>query len=260
MSVWSDMGLVGGEMRGVNPGAFLNTALGFFQELRLRTKGTTPYRGWNFDGLKKENLSLLNSRYGSGHNFNVWGLFTLTGGGYPEILCRPITENFWRTAPEWTRISGLSEADVLGEEIVEKLWYNYSTQTYNGRRSMEPAWALQRYRLIQKMRYVTVPIDYGDGVFEYEHFFWDSIAGYRLRFALPSYWAQSGVDCRIGIKAETLDLSRPAPPIEGCFWVNGSEFVAGEAAAFSGQASKILVCGAVDLATHPDFARYFDVN
>ena len=273
------MGVRDGKMRGVNPCSFLNSAYGFFQELRRQI--------WPDDrGAQLPEWDFFLRRKAGERERSCWGDWLLLGRylSFPsanEKLGRPIPETFWNSLPLWGNIFAQTEETLLDEEIAPSPYGDY----YPGTEIMDPAWPLQRYRLIQKMRYMTVPLkirtreydrfshtvnwrDYAETYprsINKDSFYWngrDNEGQYvQIEAQIPEYWAQGNTVCKIGLEGGwKYSDSRPPPPIDGCAWHNGTWYLSGEYTGLNSSPGIVRLFGAADLATHPDFARYFDVN
>ena len=282
MSVWSDMGVGDGRMNGVEPGAFLNAAYAFFGEVRKhvwpdRTSAWLP--DWGFSLRRKAGER-------ERRNWNDWVLLGryLSFPAETEALGRPIPETFWNSLPGWNGIFAQTEETLLGGETVP---CPYGSSPMRAE-IMDPAWPLQRYGIIRKMRYMTVPLNirtkvydpYTGSVYWTDHysesyqygylntggFYWNGLDdGGRyicIEAQLPEYWAQGSTVCRIAFEGGWADpgSTYPPPPVDGCGWHDGDRYFSGE---YTGQFSSrgvLRLFGAADLSTHPDFARYFDPN
>ena len=272
MSVWSDIGVVDDHLNAVNPCAFLNAAYGFFKGMRYQiaviTHAMPTLPDYDFLFRRKSNPRALRPD-------------AFSCPMEPDMLGRPIPENYWNTLPQWGEIFAQTEETLLGEDIVP---FPYSR---TGNSIMSPEWPLQRYKIIQKMRYMTVPVElrakeYGKWI-DYSHR-WDIYDSYRpiteygmntdkfwwrksgqysqLEAQIPEYWSKGNTVCKIGYIGRWAlpDDPNPPPPINGCAWSGGSLYLTEEyMGTYSGRAV-IQLYGAVDLATHPDFAQYFDMN
>ena len=267
MSVWSDMGLVEGRMNGVDPCVFLDTALAFFEEVRFRTLENYRRNEGSF-GLRLMGLGETYTRY-----------FSCFDAYFPERrLGMPVPERFWEGTPVWSTVFGLGEAGVLEEDVL----FPPDTRYF---RVTDPAWPLQRYRLIQRMRYLTVPAEvrilkgydgqwYAGGGGALDHwylrgwwyeaydrpFYWEPNGSKRIRVRIPEYWTRENTVCRIGFEVEKINSGTPDPPISGCFWHRGNEYLSAEYAGPEETSCYMRGFGVADLSTHPDFAQYFDID
>ena len=264
-SVWYEMGMRDGAFRGTVPAAFMNCAYRFFLDLRdqcrkdLAPGYVCPEREKNFSFNARDKFGRWRGYEGDIYKKN----FTFQA----PPMGTPIPEELWSTSrPEWKKVR-FTEEEILGEEII-----SYGDGPGYSFHSTE--WEKQRYRLIQKMRYSLIPLQitfstidhtkqerweeyYGNtGCIDREVFPWDSL--YRLRVKIPDYWAQPGVPCKIGICAENL-TSALNVPLNGCRWVAQKNFTTAGTAdkkPWLGR-SKLRIYAAVDLAGHPDYAKYF---
>ena len=280
MSVWSDMGAAGGRMNGVDPGTFLNAACAFFREIRRRSwpDGRSRFPEWDFSLRRKAGEREL----------STWNEWLLLGKylSFPteiEELGRPIPEIYWNSLPRWSDIFTQNERTLLQEEILPCPY----GETIIGPEIMDPAWPLQRLEVIRKMRYMTVPLnirtreyDESSGTcrwFDYsgvypnsvnrEDFRWNGQTNegqyVQVEAQIPEYWTRGDTVCRIGYQggwkwSYQEEYSGP-PPINGCAWVNGARYLSGAYAGPGSGPAVVRLFGAADLATHPDFSRYFDV-
>jgi len=151
---------------------------------------------------------------------------------------------------------------------------------------MDPAWPLQRYELIRKMRYMTIPLNirskvrdpntgavswidhyyqsYQYGYLNTDNFYWngrlDTGRYILLEAEIPEYWTRGSAVCRIAFEGgwSEPDNGYPPPPVAGRGWHDGGRYLAGEYAGQFSARGIVRLFGAADLSTHPDFARYFD--
>ena len=270
MSVWTDMGLADGRMKGVTPCVFLNTAFAFFEEVRSRTLENYRPSPRTFDLRRK---GYFPDDYYPGGNFTCFD-----ANHADRRLGMPVPERFWNGPPVWSTIFSLGEADVLGEAVLP-------SPAVPGRSAGDTAWPLQRYRLIQRMRYVTVPLEimifnghdhawlpdpgraldhwYRRGWWyeAYDRpFSWSEEGTCRIRATIPAYWTCDDTVCRIGFEVEKMSPGSPDPPIAGCFWHEGGDYLSAACADPNGISCYMRGFGVADLATHPDFAQYFDTE
>lgn len=280
MSVWSDMGLSGGRMNGVDPCTFLNAAYGFFAEVRKHIRPDTEseqLRDFDFSLRRKAGEHELNTR-------SDWELLgkSLSFPVENKVLGRPIPEIYWNTVPDRSGIFTQTEETLLGGETVP---CPYAAPLMR-REIMDPAWPLQRYGLIQKMRYMTVPLnirskvrDSGTGAvfwvdhyseswqygyLDTENFYWNgrlNTGRYILLEAeIPEYWRWGNTVCKIAFEGDRAEHYNgcPPPPVVGRGWHDGGRYLAGDYAGEYPFSGVVRLFGAADLSTHPDFARYFD--
>lgn len=286
MSVWSDMGVIGAEMRGVDPCTFLNTAYGFFKELRQQIRpewDSFHLPDWDFARHRKAGDRGMRG----GVYWPALERDLSFPSGYYGQLGLPIPESYWNSVPRWSEILTCDEARLIGEDILQ------SPYGYGARPAvMDPAWPVQRYKVIQKMRYITVPlnirtkewnwqynrvewVDYrdpsGSDIFAHsinrDDFDWTAPGRggqyIQIEAQISEYWARENVVCKIGYEGgwrySGLDREQP-PPINGSAWVGGDRFLSGEYTGSASWPGIVRLFGAVDLSTHPDFERYFDIN
>ena len=149
---------------------------------------------------------------------------------------------------------------------------------------MDPAWPVQRYKVIQQLRYITVPLDIrvevqnwgtsewywvdwyseaGNSQYGcinktvYPYFDWIFLRKIEAKFA--DYWTQGNTVCKIGVFGEK-PYDGYSIQIDGCFWVNDKEYSCTRSSGVENPEQKLRIYGAVDLSTHPDFAQYFDIT
>ncbi|MBR2372733.1 MAG: hypothetical protein IKA87_00720 [Lentisphaeria bacterium] len=283
MSVWSDMGLINGEMRGVDPCVFLNTAFRFFQDLQYRTRVSVdpdfePPEICHFDFSFDRMPKFFQSFPDAGKVFYPWQYFSYYyeySNWHPQAARGfPIPEETWQNEkPDLNAAFLLGEKGILGEDIIE---HNGTREPIN-----DIPWALQRYRLIQKMRFVTVPLairvfdnsiekwsDYRlyDGYFsrhpgriDSRAFDWCLFP--QIEAQIPEYWQKEGTVCKIGINAKKgAYIIYPPPPVTGDLWKQGAYFKSAKYEGRYPQESDLMIYAAVDLASHPDFKKYFDLE
>ena len=264
-SVWYQMGMRDGAFRGTVPAAFMNNAYRFFLDLRDQCrKVLSP----GYIPPESENKFSFNAR----DRYGRWR-------GYPDIIYRnmftfqqvpmgsPLPEEVWNAPkPKWDKVN-FTEEEILNEEIIP-------FGTFRGKPADSTEWETQRYRLIQKMRYCLIPLlievstldyqkretwqdyHYNSGCVDQETFHWDY--WYRLKVKIPDYWSQKNVISKIGINAENLTSANNVP-INGSRWMEQKSFTTAKNTGNSLWlgTSKLRIYGAVDLASHPDFAKYF---
>ena len=181
-----------------------------------------------------------------------------------------------------------SAPGVRNECIASYRGFSGNTFPRTGLAQVIPAWPLQRSGIIQKMRYLTVPLDirsklydlYSDSVYWTDHYGESRQYGYlstddfrwngsddggryiRIEAQIPEYWAQGNTVCKIAFEGGWYDPdgSCPPPPVDGCGWHDGSRYSTGEYTGRFSARGVVRLFGAADLSTHPDFARYFDPN
>ena len=287
MSVWSDMGLTGGRMNGVNPCVFLNNAYSFFYDLRKNIWPDDSSRWipqWDFSLRRKagerEPRNWIDWEFLGGYlSFNRYQ------GTYSPFFV-PVRKVYWDTLFSRDDIFNETEESLLGETIVP---CPYSA-TIMRTAIMDPAWPTQRYKIIQQMRYLTVPLEIRVKIYDiysggqiywtdwYSESFWQR--GYsdtdefkwcgkdhggrylQLEAKFPEYWRKGDTVCKISYEGGWYypEVTLPPPPINGRGWYDGRDYLTEE---YTGQYSErgvVRLYGAVDLSTHPDYAEYFDVN
>ena len=275
MSVWSDMGVIDGKMRGVNPCRFLNAAYRFFQDLKyeMRHSVKTDHHASEWHDFSFDRLLRYEMHGRSDLPSHIWLNFsTKSNDGY--AFNTPITEEQWNSeAPDWNTVFSMSEKDLLGEEPIS---YPALSALFGGAYISDIPWLEQRCKLIQKVRFVTVPLKirvlntpystsegewidwgYNKGCIDWEDFQWFYYR--QIEADIPEYWCKEGTVCKIGVNSEYLTPYYTSPPFDGDFWVSGPHFKSGKTD-YKERYSKIKLYGAVDLATHPDFKKYFDIN
>ena len=261
-SLWYEMGLREGKFRSVEQSVFLNTVYSFYYTLQSRCRQTAGenrvlpcYYDLSFTGRSKWNPGK------NGSNFEAL---------VQEMCCfpplpfgTPVTEEFWNSEkPLWdAEILDPQMEKFIGEEILP--YPGRNTLPYGAwRRTGEPAWEKQQYKVIQQMRYCIVPLhisglgaEAAHACFaDYEDWKWGSD---DIEIKLPGYW-DTGAS-RMGIYAREK-ISGDPPPIEGCFWVPGADtYRVKSSGAVYRTVSTLRVFGVTDLAHHPDFEKYFDL-
>lgn len=276
MSVWSDMGIFDGRMNAVIPCVFLNTLYGFFQKIREKTLPEYVHiRDWDFSLLRKAGYWGEEwRRIGDCLTFPTTGL----------NLGRPVPESYWNSVPRWSTIMGLDEKTILGEDVIP--WPYYAGGDIKRPAIMDPSWPLQRHKLVQKMRYISVPLkvrtlyymysshsfvwtDYNwtYGSIDTDYFDWcgqDKAGEYRqVEAEIPEYWRQGNTVCKIGYEGGwywPVQASEPPPPINGCAWHSGNRYLSAEYTEQYSFRGFVRLYGVADLSTHPDFTQYFDIN
>ena len=273
-STWYRMGMREGVFRGTTPAVFMNELYKFFLNLRDQCRRdvystyVTPEseKNFNFTGRDK-----FGRWQGLGYDF-YRSKFTYQ----PVPLGSPIPEELWTTEnPEWKKTS-FSEKELLNEEIVpHELTISYNGGPY---KSMSMQWEKQRYRVVQKMRYCIIPLKiltrdtwwdpsgerwyewYGNtGCVDQGSFSWESYR--QLKVSVPDFWTKEGTQYKIGVFAENNEPYTQAP-VSGCRWFTQKELTTSQAPAGSKWrgSSTLRIYGAVDLSTHPDYSKYFDIE
>ena len=268
-SIWYKMGMREGVFRGTNPATFLNEAYRFFLNLKDQCY-RDAYNSWVTPESEK------NYTFNARDKFGVWR--GITDAIYQNRftfqtapLGSPIPEELWTTdTPQWVK-SSFTEQEILNEEIIpHELTISHGAPY----RSMSMQWEKQRYRLIQKMRYCLIPLKiltttgydlsswyewYGNtGCIDKPSFSWESHP--RIKVTVPDFWTKEGTQYKIGIFAKSSD-NYTRSPLNGCRWFTQKELTT--TAAPSGSpwtgSSTLRIYGAVDLSTHPDYSKYFDI-
>ena len=278
-SIWHEMGLRNGCFQGTVPAAFMNAAYRFFLDLKTQCRQSVVpgYRAPE----KDEQFSF------TGRNRNgVWcdrqtfwnpGEFFREKFTFDKIpMGTPVTEEFWNTeTPELTdEVLQVSEKKILGEEVIPSPAESKVTLMLLN----DVSWEKQRYRLIQKMRYCIVPLkiiyrtkDYkykwskwyeylgNTGCIDKTSFDWSRYS--QLRIQIPEYWAAETARCKICITARN-NTPYYKVPVEGNILINGNTCTTsqlpGEELWYSN--SQLRIYGLIDLATHPDWQKYFDIE
>ena len=296
MSVWSDMGLVNARMYAVNPCTFMNTAYGFFRDLRLKLwpadDPNVPLYLPDYDfslhrrcgdkgGAGSAQWPELDDTKAPGYrNRNVLSFPDVPS----EYLGFPVPESYWNSIPKWSEIFTYTEKMLIGEDVMHSPYYEYGERPSRN----DPAWPIQRYKVIQAMRYTTIPINirvkdydrYTDTAtwhewhptfFPYNHSINDPNFPWAVRYEyggylqieaeVPEYWTQGNTVCKIGYEGGWNGPGWEVdPPISGCVWNSGNRFLSSEYTGKISPRAIVRLYGAADLATHPDFEQYFDTN
>lgn len=291
MSIWGDMGLFNSRMNGVNPCTFLNAAYGFSHDLRKklwpeRTAIHTP--DFDYTAHRKGTDGSRLTTFWPHYNW----YFSFPDDEYGP-LGRPVPEEYWNSIPRWSEILTYDEQRLIGEEIIQNPYFLGPEKPD----ITDPAWPLQRYNVIQHLRYLSVPLDirtkeyneqlkinewkdykyeyhyYQDNSIRRDDFYWHgrnaTVWGYvQVEARISEYWRQGNTVCKIGYEGRWKDdwdqQHFPPAPLNGCAWSDGNYFLSDEFTENlgnrSGGDSIVWLYGVVDLATHPDFAQYFDIN
>lgn len=248
MSVWRDMGfLADGSAFGVDPGTFLSTAYGFWALLREKSFPAGP-------------PSMLLPPFGfafrrkSGDNANWWSLLgeylSFPDGNGFQQFARPVPVSVWETAPDWPTTLFLLEPDILGEQVVP------CPYSFPFRDVMSPDWPEQRRKLIDLARYAVVPLAItirrgaATSAAEYISYSFQWFENSAIEASFPAYWQQA-TSRKVGVFGEK-DM-----PIAGNFWQDTAYSFSYTQADIRSQT--LWIYGAVDLATHPDFAEFYDI-
>ena len=279
------MGLVNARMYAVDPCTFMNTAYGFFHDLRLAL--------WPVDDTTWQSLHLPDYDFALHRRCGDIGI---SGAAWPDLdsalsfpneedrLGWPVPENYWNSIPKWSEIFTCNEETLIGEEILHSPYYEYGARPGLN----DPAWPIQRYKVMQKMRYITIPLNIRVKDYElwsdtatwhewvipnriYNHsinstnFNWGARGYYngylQIEAEVPEYWTRGNAVCKIGYEGGWHGGGYEAqPPISGCVWNSGNRFLSSEYTGSISPMATVRLFGAIDLSTHPDFAEYFDTN
>ena len=269
-SVWYDMGIRDGRFTGVRPSSFLNAAYRFFFDLYMRSRQSLEPE-WKPLNFEKKNAFRFNG-------LRKWDLdgtersLLLSGFSFQSVpFGSPLTQEYWGSdTPDWSYDTLYpAESALIGEEIVSHPIQQMDFKKCL-RRSGEFLWERQRYKLIEKMRFCTIPLkvqrrskgDSGWTEFPQKHHInqnlsWENENQYKI--TVPSYWCAEGIGYKIGIFAKTLSAPGLKTAVEGCYWLPASSFVTPRITGTEAGFSEVRIYGAVDLATHPDFKHYFQL-
>ena len=260
-SIWHNMGIREGKFCGVEQTKFLNTLYRFHYDVLQKSM------------ISLESYYILPSYYDISFDvrakWNPGGPYGSNMESYVDAICSihqvpfgtPITQEYWNSAePKWEEKTLLPTVkDLLGEEKVT--YPAVSPGIYGGKKRVgDVAWEKQQYKLVQKMRYCIVPLilegvgaeSKRQGFASWVEWTWDTV---QVKIQMPEYWQKA--DCKIGIYAKVINGIHPT--INGCFWVSGkTPYVKEPVADARITTSELRIYGAVDLATHPDFKKFFD--
>ena len=279
------MGLFDGRMNGVNPCTFLNAAYGLSHDLRQKMWPDRPI-------LHTPEFDYTCHRKGTdgrgSQSFwpreNWYYSFPYDELGWSQ-LGRPVPEEYWNDLPRWSEIYTYDEQMLIEEEIIP------TPYRQGGPSIADPAWPLQRHKVIQHMRYLSVPLDirtkeyngqigvnewkdykdedhyYRDNCIDRDNFYWATTWGcVQVEARISEYWRQGNTVCKIGYEGRWKDdwdqQHHPPAPLNGCAWSNGNYFLSSEfnLPGYNHGRCIVKLYGVVDLATHPDFEQYFDIN
>lgn len=252
------MGIREGKFCGVEQTKFLNTLYRFHYDLHQKCRSS----------LGSDNVlpSYYDVTFTGRAKWNQGGLYNFES--YVDALCAIhrvpfgtlITQEYWNSAePKWeAKTIEPDIKDLLGEEKVT--YPAFSSGIYVGiKRVGDIAWEKQQYKLAKEMRYCIVPLILEglgaeanrQGFANWVNWTWDVVP---VKIQIPEYWKKA--DCKIGIYAKVIDGMHPT--INGCFWVSGKTAYVKEPVADARiTRSEVRIYGAVDLATHPDFKKFF---
>lgn len=268
MSVWSDIGIDGtGAFFGVLPGDFLREAYAFCGLLKSKLWA------WNkqlpaYDFSFRPKIGDRDAFW----TYDLDGYLSPVPTYFQQVLGRPVPAAAFASDPDWPGIFDLTDADLLGEAVLPFPFSHY------GYSVMDPGWYKQRYKLYQLIRWVTVELEikirryrngepewetteYIPGAREITRFNWGTPADPgtypwtdRIEIAFPAYWQQA--DCKIGIEGRSIAGERETPL--GSSWVDSQHYEY-EYTGYLSPTQTLRIYGVADLATHPDFAQYFDI-
>lgn len=274
------MGIRDGRFQGTVPAVFMNSAYRFF--LDLKTKCHQSINSKYLPAEKDDKFSFTgrnkNATWHDRQTFFDPKQFFLEKFTFDKVpMGTPVTEKFWNAeTPELTaEVLNPSEKTILGEtEIIP-------SPAENPMRISMPndslAWQSQRYRLIQKMRYCIVPLKieyrtknhryewsswyeytYHTGYIEDDDFDWSRYS--QLRIQIPEYWATATARCKICITAKK-NVPGYKVPVEGNILINGNTYTTPQPPdkEIWENNSKLRICGLIDLVTHSDWQKYFDI-
>ena len=269
-SVWYDMGIREGRFTGVLPSHFLNAAYRFFFELYMRSHQSLEPE-WLPQNFEKKNAFRFNGLKKWYFDSTERSLL-LSGFSFQSVpYGSPLTQEYWTSdRPEWSYDTLYpTEAALIGEEIVSPPVRQMDFKKCL-LRSGEFLWEKQRYKVIEKMRFCTIPLEIrrrsrGDTdwtEFPRKHHInqnlsWENENQYKI--TVPPYWCAGGTDHKIGIFAKTLSSPGLKTALEGCYWLKTDSFVTPLVPRNEAGFSEVRIYGAVDLATHPDFKHYFQL-
>lgn len=245
----------GGKFYGTKPCAYFNTLFYFFQKLHSEgkkicedfglstTSGVGAYyaswgEGTTADGVRKDSLS--------GDMHNVINHLNENIFSY-EIGYLPLRKDFFDCeTPVFN--SCTTEAwriDWIQEEIV-KAYDGGLGKHWGVLWSHLMEWGEQKYKYVQLMRYIQVPVKVSFSSLKYLTSDYFTMGDYLYTVELPSYWKKGGADSKIAViifKEDDTYLSK---------WIDSSIKITKK------DGYGFYVYGAVDLSTHPDFVGYFD--
>ena len=240
MSVWGEMGFrPDGKPFGVTPRTFIATAYEFWSELRELTLLDHKLPPYDFDWIKRAETP-----------WYAYRMPEFDGLGWPGFA-RPVPAEYWNGTPDWPSTFAITEDQLLGEQAVTPV-YPYFLDTAK--------WAEQRYRIIKFTRYAVIPLAIHrvliqterDERYLYGGIGWGGTgrgATRSLSVTFLDYWKQATVR-KIGLQGES------GKPVSGVYWTADDWDY--EYPDYNRVSQQLNIYGAVDLATHPDFAQYFD--
>ena len=273
-SVWYIMGMRDGIFYGTDPADFMDTAYRFFLDLKNRSRQSAspvfvPNErevNFTFSGRKK------NVAREMGEDF-----YKKYFAYQPLPFGTPVKEALWYAEkPDlFSEDFDTAEEKILGETLIPHpdngRWDKVNAMDF------DLEWEKQRYRLIQKMRYCVVPLKvfcrsrgysgvwhpwsefhYNTGCVDQTDLLWERFSQFKISF--PEYWIPEGTSFKIGITANSNMPNAPVP-FNGKRWITAKEYITPYPSGdISYSSSQIRIYGFVDLATHPDWAKFFDIN
>lgn len=274
-SIWYEMGIREGKFCGVEQTKFLNTLYRFYYDLQQKCRASlSPYNvldgGWDFDFSGR-----IKCAPSIGEHSDWASRVDKMCAPPPVPYGTPITQEYWNSAgPEWKEKDFKTSVDnLLGQEKVNYPLYRDDTGLYffprGLRRVGELDWEKQQYRIVSVMRYCIVPllirndtggIKWSAGYMHSERFEWSNHSGRdtQIIFEFPEYWKKATVKVGVFAKNTSKDQSLKVP-VDGSFWANGKTpyiITTPDGTDYDAQ-SELRIYGAVDLATHPDFMKFF---
>ena len=274
-SIWYEMGLRNGTFKGTVPAVFMNSAYRFFLDLKTRCRQSIV-PGYTPSGKDVQFTFTGRDRQGRWHTPWTQDFYRefFTFGSVP--MGTPVGKEFWESEkPVLTdEVLAPAEENILGEEIA------LAPSAYTGdlRLINDISWEKQRYLLIQKMRYCIIPLkilsrkknyisswtkwyEYlgNTGCVDRKSFYWGDHSQLHIKF--PEYWTAGNTRCRIAVNARNL-TSGYKVPVEGNFWCSGVEYITPPPPERDlwYSSSQLRIYGVVDLASHPEWQKYFDTE
>lgn len=260
------MGMRDGAFALTDPAVFMDSVSNFFAELYYQS-----YLSVNPDYAFPSDEE---DRYFSFDLRDKFGVDNLGYIGYGRRLTirknrvpfgTYIPEERWNASqPDAWAQTLYTEEEILQEDLIP---YPGDVRGFGGyplRISLDPEWGEQRYRLIQKMRYCFIPLISPEMRVNFVNDNELGWGGYRkITFRIPDYWRAGGTVHKIAvfIKDTYPDVFEETPP-DACKWVTDGEFIIparADGEVWKGK-SQVRIFGCVDLSTHPDFAKYFDIG
>jgi hypothetical protein len=263
------MGIRDGKFRCVPQSSFLNAAYRFFFDLYVKSHRSVEPE-WEPSNFEKKNAFRFNGiikwAVRTDLERRVYDEFSFKGAPFGS----PLPKAYWAgDKPEWSyNILNPKEEDLIGEEIAPPIYYKLFFEKFL-LRSGEFLWEKQRYKLIEKMRFCTIPLDVqyryrGETrwwPYRTKHYINANLSWeleHRYKITVPPYWCANGIDYKIGIFAKKRSSSDTQVALDGCYWLKAPSFETNIIQNNVAGSSEVRIYGAVDLATHQDFAKYFD--